>query len=131
MAACDVAERKQVKRLLKRIDAEHPLCAVMHAAGVLDDGLLDGLTQERLRGVLAPKVAGARHLHELTERISISRAFVLFSSVAGTLGSAGQSAYAAANASLDALASLPSRAGPARDVAGVGPVGAGGDGGTS
>ena len=104
VVACDIAERKQVKRLLKRIDVEHPLSAVIHAAGVLDDGLLDGLTQERLQGVLAPKVAGARHLHELTRDLDL-RAFVLFSSVAGTLGSAGQSAYAAANASLDALAS--------------------------
>ena len=103
VAACDVAERRQVKRLLKRIDAEHPLSAVVHAAGVLDDGLLGALTRERLRGVLAPKVAGAWHLHELTKDLDL-RAFVLFSSVAGTLGSAGQSAYAAANASLDALA---------------------------
>ncbi len=103
VAACDVAERRQVKRLLKRVDAEHPLCAVVHAAGVLDDGLLDGLTKERLRGVLAPKAAGAWHLHALTERMDL-RAFVLFSSVAGILGGAGQSAYAAANASLDALA---------------------------
>ena len=103
VVACDVAERKQVKRLLKRIDAEHPLSAVVHAAGVLDDGLLDGLTQERLRGVLAPKAAGAWHLHELTKDLDL-RAFVLFSSIAGTLGGAGQSAYAAANASLDALA---------------------------
>ena len=104
VVACDIAERNQVKRLLKRIDAEHPLAAVVHAAGVLDDGLLDGLTQERLQGVLAPKVAGAWHLHELTEDLDL-RAFVLFSSMAGTLGGAGQSAYAAANASLDALAS--------------------------
>ncbi|MGA2164282.1 MAG: SDR family NAD(P)-dependent oxidoreductase, partial [Solirubrobacteraceae bacterium] len=104
VAACDVAERQQVERLLKGVDAECPLSAVIHAAGVLDDGMLDGLTKERLRGVLAPKVAGAWHLHDLTKSLDL-REFVLFSSMAGTVGSAGQSAYAAANASLDALAS--------------------------
>ena len=104
VVACDVAEREQVQALLEGIDARHPLSAVVHAAGVLDDGLIGSLTEARLLGVLAPKVAGAWHLHELTEQLDL-RAFVLFSSVAATFGGTGQAAYAAGNAFLDALAS--------------------------
>ncbi len=104
VAAYDVADRAQVKMLLEEVDAAHPLVGVVHAAGVLDDGLVGSLTPERVHGVLAPKVGGAWHLHELTEGIDL-RAFVLFSSLAGTLGNPGQAAYAAANAFLDGLAS--------------------------
>ncbi|HWX87994.1 MAG TPA: SDR family NAD(P)-dependent oxidoreductase, partial [Solirubrobacteraceae bacterium] len=103
IVACDASDREQVRSLLDGIPAEHPLRGVVHAAGMLDDGVVESLTDERLDGVLAPKLDAAWHLHELTERLDLS-AFVLFSSIAGTLGSAGQANYAAANAFLDALA---------------------------
>ncbi|KUN75064.1 polyketide synthase [Streptomyces griseoruber] len=103
LAACDAADRDQLAALLAAVPADQPLTAVVHAAAVLDDGVLDGLTPERAETVLRPKVAAALHLHELTRDLELD-AFVLFSSLAGTLGGPGQGSYAAANAFLDALA---------------------------
>ncbi|TDV49772.1 type I polyketide synthase [Actinophytocola oryzae] len=103
IVACDVTDRAAVAGVLAEIPAGHPLTMVVHAAGVLADGVVDTLTPERMAAVLAPKVTGAWHLHELTRDKPLS-AFVLFSAMAATLGSSGQGSYAAANAYLDALA---------------------------
>ncbi|MBF6468486.1 SDR family NAD(P)-dependent oxidoreductase [Nocardia beijingensis] len=115
--ACDVADRAAVRALLGRLADGPELTAVVHAAGVLDDATLDALTPDRIERVFAPKVDAALHLDELTRDRNLS-AFVLFSSIAGVLGSAGQGNYAAANSVLDALARRRVAAGlPAVSVA--------------
>jgi thioesterase domain-containing protein/NADP-dependent 3-hydroxy acid dehydrogenase YdfG/aryl carrier-like protein len=101
--ACDVADREQVRRLLGQVDPGHPLSGVVHAAGALDDGVIESLSPARVDRVLAPKLDAAWHLHELTAELDL-RAFVLFSSASGTFGNPGQGNYAAANVFLDALA---------------------------
>ncbi|MFE3497595.1 type I polyketide synthase, partial [Streptomyces sp. NPDC059175] len=103
VVACDVAERADVTALLEAVPADHPLTAVVHLAGVVDDGVLTALDEERIDRTLRPKADAAWLLHELTADQDLS-AFVLFSSAAGAFGSAGQANYAAANAFLDGLA---------------------------
>ncbi|MEL6763233.1 MAG: type I polyketide synthase, partial [Cyanobacteria bacterium J06607_6] len=97
----DVAQREQLAAAIAAIDS--PLQGIIHAAGVLDDGVLQQLTWARLESVLAPKAYGAWHLHELTQDQPLEF-FVLFSSAASLLGSPGQGSHVAANAFLDALA---------------------------
>ena len=103
VVACDVADRAQLAEALARIPAEHPLTAVVHAAGVVEDGVVTSLTADQLRRVLRPKIDGAVNLHRLTADADLA-VFALYSSAAGVLGGAGQSGYAAANTFLDALA---------------------------
>ncbi|WP_229914570.1 type I polyketide synthase, partial [Streptomyces capitiformicae] len=102
--ACDVSDRAALAGVLAGVPAEFPLCGVVHAAGVLDDGVVEALSPERFVGVWGAKVDAAVYLDELTaglvEPLSL---FVAFSSVAGSWGGEGQGNYAAANAALEAL----------------------------
>nr|QEO74387.1 AMP-dependent synthetase and ligase [uncultured bacterium] len=97
----DVSDRAALAQALSLIPG--PICGVIHAAGVLDDGTISQLDAHRLDKVLAPKVRGGWNLHELTRGQPVDF-FVCFSSAAALLGSPGQGNYAAANAYLDALA---------------------------
>jgi len=103
ITACDVADRAALESVLADIPPEHPLTGVVHTAGVIDDGVLDGLTPERFEAVFRSKVDSAFLLDELTRELSL-KVFVMFSSAAAAIGSLGQANYAAANAVLDALA---------------------------
>ena len=117
IVAVDAADPAALAAVLAAIPAQWPLRSVFHTAGVLDDGLIDTLTPQRAAAVLRPKVDAVRALDTLTRDLDLT-AFVLFSSLAGTLGGAGQGAYAAANAVLDALAQERRAAGrPATSVA--------------
>ena len=104
VAQADVADAQQVSQLLATVQKTlPPLRGIIHAAGVLDDGILQQQSWQRFERVMAPKIEGAWNLHVLTQKYSLDW-FVLFSSAASLVGSAGQANYSAANAFLDALA---------------------------
>jgi candicidin polyketide synthase FscB len=103
IAVCDTTDKAALAGLLGQVPATHPLAGVIHAAGVLDDGVVTALTPDRVDRVLRPKADAAIALDELTADAGLA-AFVLFSSASATFGSPGQGNYAAANAVLDAVA---------------------------
>jgi len=103
VVACDAADREALAKVIADIPVQRPLSGVIHAAGVLDDAVISSLTPERVDVVLRAKVDAAWNMHELTRDLDLS-AFVLFSSMAGLVGSSGQGNYAAANSFLDGLA---------------------------
>jgi NAD(P)-dependent dehydrogenase (short-subunit alcohol dehydrogenase family) len=117
IVACDAADRDALSAVLDAIPAQEPLTAVVHAAGVLDDGVLDGLTPDRFEAVFRSKVTSALVLDELT-RDREPAVFALFSSASAAIGNPGQANYAAANAVLDAIAERRSADGlPATAIA--------------
>ncbi|WP_194923336.1 type I polyketide synthase [Catenulispora pinisilvae] len=103
VVSCDAAEYDALAALAGTIPADRPLSVVVHAAGVLDDGVLTSLTPERIAAALRPKADAAWNLHRLTADRDLS-AFVLYSSASALFGGAGQGNYAAGNAFLDGLA---------------------------
>jgi NAD(P)-dependent dehydrogenase (short-subunit alcohol dehydrogenase family)/acyl carrier protein len=125
VVAADVADSQQLQKILESISKDHPLSAVFHAAGVAEQDSLGSLSQESLDRMLAGKASAAWHLHELTRSLDLS-AFVLFSSIAGTLGSGQQGAYAAGNAFLDSLAEYRRQEGLAATSLAWGPWARGG-----
>ena len=104
IASADVSRESELEAVLREIKTNGLLLkGIIHAAGVLEDGILQGLSWERFEKVMAPKVAGAWHLHQLTLDLELDF-FVMFSSAAALLGSPGQGNYAAANSFMDAIA---------------------------
>jgi mycoketide-CoA synthase len=103
ITACDIADRRQLGAVLAAIPPSHPLTGVIHAAGALADATIPLQDPAQLDAVMSPKVSGAWNLHQQTATAPLAW-FIMFSSLAGTLGSAGQANYAAANAALDSLA---------------------------
>ncbi|NKZ09055.1 SDR family NAD(P)-dependent oxidoreductase [Actinomadura latina] len=103
VVACDVSDRSAVADLVASVPQEFELRGVVHAAGVLDDGVIGSLTPERMDRVLAAKADAAWFLHEATAEQELTL-FAVVSSLSGVLGAPGQGNYAAANTFLDALA---------------------------
>jgi phthiocerol/phenolphthiocerol synthesis type-I polyketide synthase C len=116
--AADVTDGRQVREIIAMIETDlPPLRGVIHAAAVLDDGIVAQMSERQLRDVMAPKMLGAWNLHVSSLRAPLDF-FVMFSSAAGLLGSPGQGNYCAANAFLDSLAELRrSRGLPALSIA--------------
>jgi len=106
VVASNVAEFDSVRSVMAMFDSDHrPLRGVVHAAGILNDGVLSALTPQRCDTTLGPKADGAWHLHQLTRDMDLDL-FIVLSSISGLMGNGGQGNYAAANAFLDALMQL-------------------------
>ncbi|MEV0589366.1 thioester reductase domain-containing protein [Nonomuraea sp. NPDC050310] len=105
IAACDTTDAEALARTLEAIPAGHPLGAVVHTAGLVDDATIPTMSPAQLRTVLAPKTHAAWNLHRQT-LAHHPHTFVLYSSIAGVIGGPGQGNYAAANSFLDALARM-------------------------
>jgi len=121
-AACDVADRRTMEMLFEHVSAKMPpIVGILHAAMVLDDGLLSNLNKERFHHVLAPKVKGADNLDSLTRGMALDY-FVLFSSATTLMGNPGQANYVAANAYMEGIARRRRQAGLAGLAIGWGPI---------
>ncbi|MDJ1183275.1 type I polyketide synthase [Roseofilum casamattae] len=108
VVAADISQEKAVSNLMQTLPQDNgkgslPLKGIIHAAGVLDDALLQNMSWQQFTKVLAPKMNGTWYLHQHSQHLSLDF-FVCFSSIASMLGSAGQGNYAAANGFMDAMA---------------------------
>ncbi len=119
---CDITDKSQVQQLLGSLRSEMPIKGIIHAAMVLDDGMLASLDADRFKKVLAPKVSGATHLDELTEQDDLDY-FILFSSATTMVGNPGQAHYVAANGYLEGLARERRYRGRPALAVGWGPIG--------
>ena len=107
----DVTSRPSLQTALRTLGTDlPPLAGIIHAAGVLDDGVIAQLSPERFEKVLGPKVTGTWNLHQLTQDLPLEF-FAMFSSLASVTGAPGQTSYAAANAFMDAFAHFRKRLG--------------------
>ncbi len=101
----DCSDRQALRGVVDTVsDCCGSVVGVIHAAGLLDDGLIHEMTTQSLHRVLAPKVDGVIALDRVTQDQPL-KSFVLLGSVASVFGSPGQANYAAANAFLDGFAS--------------------------
>lgn len=123
VVACDIADHTAVQTLLADLHRDGPpLTGILHAAMVLDDGLISNMDAKRMRQVLAPKMLGAWNLHSLTLDIPLEH-FVVYSSVTTSIGNPGQASYVAANGSLESLVTLRHAMGLPATCIGWGPIG--------
>ncbi|NEP12525.1 MAG: type I polyketide synthase [Symploca sp. SIO2C1] len=100
----DISHQEDVENIFQQIATSlPPLKGVIHAAGVLDDGVLQKMSWQQFTKVMAPKVQGTWYLHQFTKDLPLDW-FVCFSSIASMLGNLGQGNYAAANAFMDSVA---------------------------
>lgn len=117
VASSNIADLAEVKKVMKLFGEHRPLRGVVHAAGVLDDGVIQSLTPRRCAATFGPKVDGAWHLHSLTRDMDLDL-FMVTSSISGIMGSTGRANYSAANIFLDSLMQLRRSEGlPATSVA--------------
>jgi acyl transferase domain-containing protein/acyl carrier protein len=103
--ACDVTDKAALQRLVAEIESNAaPLKGIVHAAMVLDDGLIRNMTQHQLLKVMQPKITGAWNLHKVSKELDLDL-FVMYSSATTFVGNPGQANYVAANSFLEALVS--------------------------
>ena len=118
VVSSNIADLAGAQEVMKLFDESRPLRGVVHAAGVLDDGVIQSLTPRRCAATFGPKVDGAWHLHSLTRDMDDLDLFMVTSSISGIMGSTGRANYSAANIFLDSLMQLRRSEGlPATSVA--------------
>jgi acyl transferase domain-containing protein/surfactin synthase thioesterase subunit/acyl carrier protein len=116
----DISKERDVKRLFKKIDGLPPLRGVIHAAGVLADGIISNLSWDDYQHSADPKVSGAWLLHQYTKDLDLDF-FVMESSILSLIGSPGQANYTASNAFLDSFAAFRRNLGLKASVQNWGP----------